>query len=212
MKSNAFDRILTSSPLNATAAKVTARGEHWEPEGQIPPGLKHWKAPPPMKHYEVRSTSPGNVDLTGKKFGRFTVLGLWAETASDGARWVCRCVCGDYEARSSKSIKAAMAGLSHDMSLSFQCYYCYAWAATARRYKKKGAKPISSFVNAAPRVIGTVRPETVISDRIAQLVECDDGGQSIAIDIIRDLNRAGYRITRDPSTLPPADRANSTTD
>ena len=46
-----FDRIIGSGPAHATAAKVTGRGEHWEPAVRLPPGRQHWKAPPPMKPF-----------------------------------------------------------------------------------------------------------------------------------------------------------------
>lgn len=194
-----FDRIITSTPANATAGRVMSRGEHWEPEGQMPPGLQHWKSPPPMRAYEVRSaaTAPGSIDLTGKKFGRFTVLGLWAETASDGARWICRCVCGDYEARSAKTIKGAMAGLAQEHSLSFQCYYCYAWKNVQLRYKKKGAKPLSAFINPTKRALQNQSPEAVIADLT--------GDYEAAVKIVAKLNKSGFRIVRgEKSGILPA--------
>jgi hypothetical protein len=180
---NTFDRIITSAPLNASASRVTARGEHWVPETQMPPGLKHWKAPPSME-----ATPSPAFDLTGKKFGRFTVLGLSTERASDGARWICRCVCGDFEARSAKTIKAALAGLAPEDTLSFQCYYCYAWKAVQRQYKKKGAKPISAFINPAKRALQHQTPEAVIADLV--------GGHEPAVKIIAMLNRSGFRVVR----------------
>ncbi|WP_148050978.1 hypothetical protein [Pseudomonas fluorescens] len=44
------------------------------------------------------------VDLTGRKFGRLTVVGISAEV---NARWVVRCVCGSYGLRTAKTIKNA---------------------------------------------------------------------------------------------------------
>ena len=40
--------------------------------------------------------SPGNVnDLTGKKFGKLTVLKRDGKTKNDNALWLCRCDCGN---------------------------------------------------------------------------------------------------------------------
>jgi hypothetical protein len=202
MASDSFDRIITSVPANATAGRVMSRGVHWEPEGQMPPGLKHWKAPPPMRAYEVRGASKGNTDLTGNAFGRFKVLGLWAETAGGGeARWVCRCACGDFEVRTARTIKSAMAGLPDQNSLAFQCYYCLSWKQIQHRYKSKGAKPISAFINPAERRIQHQSPEAAI----AALT----GDYDAAVKIVAHLNRSGFRIMRGeksgimPDASPP---------
>lgn len=183
-----FDKIITSSPLTASAGRVTSRGEHWEPESQMPPGLKHWKSPPPMDAYSALGSHTQAIDLTGKKFGRFTVLGLSTERASDGARWICRCVCGDYEARSAKTIKAALAGLAPEETLSFQCYYCYAWKAVQRRYKKKGSKPIAAFINPTKRALQHQTPEAVIAELT--------GDYEAAVRIVARLNKSGFRLVR----------------
>lgn len=184
--SSAFDKIITSTPANATAGRVMSRGEHWEPEGQIPPGLKHWKAPPLMREYRQTLSS---VDMTGKKFGRFTVLGMWAGETSDGARWVCRCVCGDYEVRSVKTIKSAMAGISEKASLAEQCYYCHAWSVVQKRYKTKGSKPISDFINPTKRAARHQSPEAIIAAQI--------GDYDAAVKIVAELMRSGFRIVRE---------------
>lgn len=96
MSANSFDRVLSSAALNKTAAVVTGRGEHWEPKIKV--NNLHLQAPPKMKSVPGDA---GFVDLTGVKFGRFTVLGLMA---SDGGRWVVRCACGSYETRRRKAI------------------------------------------------------------------------------------------------------------
>lgn len=46
-------------------------------------------------------------DLTGRKFGRFTVVGPLATMKKylDGCRWVVKCTCGRYEVRRTKTIK-----------------------------------------------------------------------------------------------------------
>jgi hypothetical protein len=44
------------------------------------------------------------IDLTGRRFGRLTVVGISAEVV---ARWVVRCVCGSYGLRTARAIKKA---------------------------------------------------------------------------------------------------------
>lgn len=93
-------RVGTSRPINATAARVVQPG---------PKGLESRKrqsgtqshAPLPMQ-----PVPPTTEDLTGIMFGRFTVIGYgirpsgkWAE-----AVWVCRCVCGCYMHRKTKAV------------------------------------------------------------------------------------------------------------
>lgn len=44
----------------------------------------------PKGHYEHKP----RVDLTGQKFGDWTVLGRGIPRGPEGRRWLCRCVCG----------------------------------------------------------------------------------------------------------------------
>ena len=53
------------------------------------------------KPRRIELKNPSFVDLTGKKYARFTVIGLY-----DGPKgWVVRCDCGKYCVRRAKSIK-----------------------------------------------------------------------------------------------------------
>lgn len=63
-------------------------------------GRQRWRAPPaPL------APRPHNVqDLTGRPFGRMTVIGYHKSKAGLGALWLVRCVCGYYELRRSKAI------------------------------------------------------------------------------------------------------------
>lgn len=92
-------KVITSNPIDRTAAKVTGPGIHYEPPKKNN-GL-HWDAPPPTipipKH--VRK-NPQVVDCIGKKFGRFTVVGLYTESPL----WLVRCNCGHYETRKQRAI------------------------------------------------------------------------------------------------------------
>jgi len=81
-------------PVNATAARVVSSGTHFNSRKII---------------QEFESTSPHPIkplpfnaeDLTGIRFGRFTVLGMSRELKK---RWVVRCDCGMYSIRRRKSI------------------------------------------------------------------------------------------------------------
>ena len=58
----------------------------------------HWEIQPPLRRYVNCNNF---VDLSGRKVGRLTVLGLHAKLP--GA-WVVRCSCGDFETRKAKAI------------------------------------------------------------------------------------------------------------
>lgn len=81
-------------PVNRLAAEVTGKGVHYEPQKKI--AQQHWEIQPPT------IPTPRNIrDLSGIRFGRFTVLGLYS---GGGGLWVVRCVCGDFETRRSRAI------------------------------------------------------------------------------------------------------------
>jgi len=102
--SDAFDRIMTSTPVNRSAAlAVSGKGEHFEPKVKI--ACEHHDIPP--KTVPV----PTNIaeDLTGRKWGRMTVVGYLRSSTNNtgGAVWLARCACGAYETRRTKPIKNA---------------------------------------------------------------------------------------------------------
>lgn len=143
MAKDTFDRILTSVPLNSTAGRVTSRGAHYDPKikttqrahSDIP---THSDAP--SKCVPFRSTDPGAIDLTSRKFGRMTVIGyLGRLNPKNGKKgsWLVRCVCGNYETRMAAGIKKAN---EEDC-----CGKCRAWRTTEMRYKKHGSRPIEDF-------------------------------------------------------------------
>ena len=90
-------RIASAEPINRLAAIVTSKGTQFKPTSK-------------PSNYDVRDVQPvlkpwaetTGEDLTGRKFGRFAVVGYSAEKP---ARWVVRCQCGLYEFRTSKSVK-----------------------------------------------------------------------------------------------------------
>lgn len=99
MSETPFHRILTSDPVDRTAARVMRPGIHWEPK--LNPGcIEHWKDRPP--------TLPApRPDLTGTTFGRFTIVGYLGRKGNktNKARWLARCACGAYEARRARTIR-----------------------------------------------------------------------------------------------------------
>ena len=109
MSKDHWDAILASSPLNATAGRVTSKGYAYEPDKKIV--TLEWDAPPPLVRINRTHTqNPSFTDFTGVKYGRLTVLGMIKDTSvsgNSGAQWVCRCACGKYVARRAKSVRKA---------------------------------------------------------------------------------------------------------
>jgi len=102
-------------PVNASAARVMARGEHFE----FKPLETEVCSATPLATREVPADCE---DLAGRKFGRLRVIGLSADV---NRRWVCRCICGNYVLRSSKAIKQG----AQDAA----CHQCYLLAVTRRK-------------------------------------------------------------------------------
>lgn len=95
-------------PVNKTAALVVSVGEYYEPdkrvqvpaEGDLP--------------IMTKPLPPNTENLSGTRFGRFTVIGMAEEYPG---RWVVRCICGRYSLRVRKAIKNP--GNKYDM-----CEHC----------------------------------------------------------------------------------------
>ncbi|KKX29200.1 hypothetical protein [Rhizobium sp. LC145] len=98
-------------PGDKVAGRVAARGEHFE---WSPPNKDkiHTNDPIAVRRPTVQELGQSTfLDLKGTKFGRFTVLGIAADiVTTNGANWVVRCVCGAYETRKAKTIKAWLSG------------------------------------------------------------------------------------------------------
>lgn len=108
-----WDALAAAAPANVTASVVTGRGTGWEPIRKIyPDSYAHGDLP-----FPTRRTPRGTIDLTGKKIGRLTVIGL---SATKRGRWVARCVCGIYEMRSAKFLCSAGA---KERGRCMQCDY-----------------------------------------------------------------------------------------
>jgi len=88
------EKIITSKPINKTAKLVTSKGIEYKPNKKIT--QKHWEVCPQSK------SKPKEIkNISGLKFGSFTVVDYFD---SNPQRWICRCVCGDYEIRKAKAI------------------------------------------------------------------------------------------------------------
>ncbi|WP_062095306.1 hypothetical protein [Caulobacter sp. CCH5-E12] len=89
------------------ARDLRVRAEIAPPEPRLD-GRSRWSAPPAPE-----AALPFNVvDLTGRTFGRMTVIGYHKSKAGHGALWLARCVCGYYELRKTKAITNSIADQS----------------------------------------------------------------------------------------------------
>lgn len=115
-----FIRIITSAPINTQTAKQMGGGEHWKPSVHL---QDYFEDMPRIKP-APRQAGPNFVDFTAKQFGRLTVVGLLEKTVSSHkASWVCRCACGGYCTRTSKSLKVAARGGNSFVDRCGMCHY-----------------------------------------------------------------------------------------
>lgn len=84
------------TPINGTAARVMARGEHYEFKALETTVCS--QVPLPTRQLEH------GADLSGCALGRLRVIGL---SDSVRGRWVCRCSCGNYVLQKAIAIKKA---------------------------------------------------------------------------------------------------------
>lgn len=107
-------KIGHEKPVDATAALVVSRGEHFE---YVQLGTELCTPlPPPTK-----AVGAEEEDFTGIKFGRLAVIG---RHAGGKIRWVCRCVCGNYCVRRPVAIRQAAPDSA--------CPQCYLMAVSKR--------------------------------------------------------------------------------
>lgn len=91
--------IARRRPVDRTAARVTAEGpKGYESSKRILTDFS--EAPLPMR--KIPRDAP---KLVGVVCGWLTVIGMAQKRSSNGALWVCRCVCGYYTTRRSESIR-----------------------------------------------------------------------------------------------------------
>lgn len=139
-------------PGDKVAGRVAARGEHfeWSPTH---PGKIHSSNPLAVREPTAQELGqPSFVDLKGIKIGRLTVLGLAAEiVSSNGTNWIVRCVCGAFETRKAKFIKACAAG-NNPGDHEPMCDCCaYTRRLQNGRHNSKKAAAAAQVIMEAPR-------------------------------------------------------------
>lgn len=90
-------------PIDKTAALVTSPGVHYEPDLSAT-GRADSELPIQTTQVPFRAR-----DLTGLKFGRFTVIGFHSKKKNSTGgvkfqRWVVKCACGIYSVRRGNAI------------------------------------------------------------------------------------------------------------
>lgn len=100
-------------PINRQAAKVFDKGEQVEVKKSET--YLHSRDPIPVVTDKV-ILNTFTKDLTGKKRGRFTVIGKARDIKG---RWVVRCSCGNYEVRKAATLTREY--LQEDTSRCLEC-------------------------------------------------------------------------------------------
>ena len=133
MSKDHWDAILASSPLNATAGRVTSKGAGFEPA--IDFLERSWDAPPPLLKIAAEVLAlPHFSDLTGLKVGRLVVLGMTEEAHG---LWVCRCACGRYVGRKAASLKTGRSTKCNACNYTEQLR----WQASGNRARERAEAP-----------------------------------------------------------------------
>lgn len=91
-------------PIDRVAARVIGAGVKYEPATKGVPVDSDNPLPVAKSLPAALKDNPSFSDLTGKRRGRLTVVGV---SESQYSRWVCRCDCGRYTIRSAAAIKNA---------------------------------------------------------------------------------------------------------
>ncbi|TAY66532.1 hypothetical protein ELG88_09665 [Rhizobium leguminosarum] len=145
-----FDSVAPLYPSDKVAGRVAGRGEHfeWTPNQ----ATKIHSADPlaVRRPTENELSRPDYVDLTGSRLGRLMVMGVAAEITGNGQKWVVRCVCGSYETRKARYIKACVAG-NNPGSSEPMCDACAYTRRLQRGYHnpKKAAAAAQAIMEAA---------------------------------------------------------------
>jgi hypothetical protein len=99
-----FSFIVTGKPIDSTAKAVLQKGESCPIEDKIIKEDSHYYSDsmPEVKKF----TGPKESDLTGKFCGHLLVVGYIGRIKNcPYSKWACRCKCGKYVIRKSKSLK-----------------------------------------------------------------------------------------------------------
>lgn len=128
-----MNKIISSVPLNSTAARVIGKGVHYEP--QMRPHATEALIGMPAILRPVKN---------GKRLGHWTILGLAADSPEASSRkpealFVVKCSCGRYGLRRMKSLVRAR-------KRKEGCPECKHLQTVRALYRKQGSKPLSAFV------------------------------------------------------------------
>ncbi|MCK5612533.1 hypothetical protein KAR91_62255 [Candidatus Pacearchaeota archaeon] len=93
-----MDKFITKKPINKTAALVVGKGYEYTPDKKIQTADQDTPIP-------TKPILKNQLDLTGYKVGRLTVIGLSDKKHKKYALWVARCDCGVYTERRAKTIR-----------------------------------------------------------------------------------------------------------
>lgn len=123
-------------PVDRVAARVVAPGFKYKPSKKVTTA----EQATPFRLRPIPSCSQEHMrDLTGMRFGRFTVQGLAADVT--GGRWSCRCDCGTYALRKT-------AAITNPQNTQDRCEHCRHLAFLRREahYREHGRdKDITKF-------------------------------------------------------------------
>lgn len=132
MRSNKIYDI-DRAPVDRVAARVISAGAKYEPNCKAQ--VEEFISPPAMKPKHLYPTDPSFIDLTGRKKGRFTVIGLL--DGPKASTWVVRCSCGTYTTRTAKSIKSAETNKAAQLDACRECMHL-AWLKREEIYRRTG--------------------------------------------------------------------------
>lgn len=143
MKTTDLDRVFSSAPTNAPAARVTGKGIHYEPN--VSQGQRDtFDVPPKIVNLDNKSDAARSVasELIGLRRGRITVIGLAADhNKKKRSRWVVRCDCGKYEYRKAKALRN-----SEGNERGFMCTVCEHGEKQKWKYENMGPRPLREFL------------------------------------------------------------------
>lgn len=118
-----FERIAASRPVNAAAARQLGAGVSFSPSVKIQDFFADLPPLKPDTYYSIMPRRDEFVDYRNVTIGRLTVIGLILKDSNQKASWVCRCKCGGFCGRKSKSIRQALEGPSTFVSMCGMCSY-----------------------------------------------------------------------------------------
>ena len=95
MRSPVPDLKLAPRPIDKRSARVAFfRGDHFQPAKRADGSRQTWRVMPPV----IGLMPIGEQDFTGMRNGRMTVI-CWYRPHKKACIWLCRCDCGNFEAR-----------------------------------------------------------------------------------------------------------------